>query len=147
MSSNNDESQTEVVEGLVENFENELCIHCCEANAPLVKFCRHCRAPLHPLAAINPYERVHALGFIWRAAANKPRNVMVLIGIYLYFVPSLLFHVCYLWGIYRDSLWGHPNFVFSSIFSALVVVLISAALSFMMLLKTTVNYFKWKNGS
>jgi len=53
MSFNNDESQPE----MLEDFENELCIHCCEANAPLVKFCRHCRAPLHPLAAFNPYER------------------------------------------------------------------------------------------
>jgi len=78
---------------------------------------------------------------------SKPNNRMVLIGMHLYFLPALLFQVCALWKIYRDYSWGHQNFwVLPAIF-ALVVLLISTALSFMILVKTTANYFKWKNES
>jgi hypothetical protein len=138
MSFNNDESQSEVVE----DFENELCIHCCEANAPLVKFCRHCRAPLHPLAAYNPYERVYATGFIWRTAVSKPNNRMVLIGMYLYFAPTLLVQALLLWGIFRDTPGYRPDF---GMFTELVIIgvfLVPAVVSLMILVQTTRNYFK-----
>jgi len=138
MSFNNDESQSEVVE----DFENELCIHCCEANAPLVKFCRHCRAPLHPLAAFNPYERVYATGFIWRAAVNKPNNRMVLIGMYLYFAPALLVQAFLLWEIFRDIPAYRPDF---GMFNNLIIIaffFVPAVVSLMILVQTTRNYFK-----
>ena len=83
----------EIVEGWErgESLENELCIHCGEANAPREKFCRHCRAPLQPLSAINPYERVFAQGFVWRLVTRNPRNLWVVLGVWLYFLPTFLF--------------------------------------------------------
>lgn len=101
-----DDSSVEVFDDeLVEvssecSFENELCIYCVEPNAPLVKFCRHCRAPIHPLAAWCPYERVHATGFVWRAAVARP-GLLVLLGVWLYFLTSVAGGVTTLWWAFR----------------------------------------------
>lgn len=127
-------------EPVEEPFENELCLHCAQSNAPLTKFCRHCRAPIHPLSAWCPYERIYATGFIWRAAISTPRKPMVLVGIYLFFLPSFLFNALMLRELLRGHYFEYAHRIDIAI--TLTPMIIYAALTLLMLIKTTSSYLK-----
>jgi hypothetical protein len=62
-----------------------LCI-CCLHEIPhdRVLFCPDCGAPVDPLAAYMPFERVWAEGYIWREAVWRPRNGLTLSGVILF---------------------------------------------------------------
>ena len=125
-----------------DSFENELCIHRVQPNAPLVKFCRHCRAPLHPLAAINPFERIYATGFIWRTAAQKPHRLIVVIGVYLYFLPTLLCNALMLRELYRGVYFQQINAAMLVIITPLIL---PSLLFSLIVVRTTWNYIKQKD--
>ena len=128
-----------------EPFENELCISCLRPNAPLVKFCRHCRAPLHPLAAWLPFDKIFATGFVWRSAVLTPRRWIVIIGIYLYFLPALLSSALMLKLQYSSASTGQlTGLVMIQISLSLVALAISSAISLLILILTTVNFAKYK---
>ena len=141
--SENDDDLTETAPP--DSFEDELCICCLQANAPLVKFCRHCRAPLHPLASILPYERIYATGFVWRSAVLKPRKLMVVIGIYLYFLPTFLYSVLMLKLIFGGIQFEYlSGIAMVGTLAALVTLMVPTALSLLILILTTSNYVKAK---
>lgn len=131
-------SDKQLEEPSTESFENELCIHCLKPNIPLIKFCRHCRAPVHPLAAWCPYEKVYATGFIWRAAANKPRKMIVLIGIYLYFLPTFLFNILMLRELLRGPYFEYAHRL--NIVITLTPMIAYTLVTLLMMIKTTSNY-------
>lgn len=141
--SENDDNLTETEAS--DSFENELCICCLQPNVPLVKFCRHCRAPLHPLAAMMPYERIYATGFVWRSAVLKPRKLRVVIGIYLYFLPMFLYSVLMLKlifsGVHFESL---SAVAMVGTLTALIALMVPSALSLLILILTTSNYLSRK---
>lgn len=70
--------------------ERELCPHCLSQNVPGTNFCRQCGSPLNAFAAIGPWERLFAEGHIYRTAVNKPHRFIVLLGIWLIFLPTAL---------------------------------------------------------
>lgn len=68
-----------------ESGEHELCIQCMTANAPGSHFCRRCGAPLSSFAATGPFEALFAEGHLYRRAAEQPRRLIVVVGIWLIF--------------------------------------------------------------
>ncbi len=68
-----------------ESSEKQLCTSCTTPNEPDVNFCAKCGAPLSSYATIGPFERLFAEGFIYRQAAEQPRHLIVVLGVWLIF--------------------------------------------------------------
>ena len=68
-----------------ENQERELCPSCLAPNHPGTHFCSDCGAPLSSYAATAPFVSLFAEGHAYRQAVEKPRNWIVLLGIWLLF--------------------------------------------------------------
>lgn len=70
-----------------EGEEQALCLSCLQPNTPQANFCVSCGAPITPYAATGPFEGLFAEGYTIRRAAEQPRNWIVLIGVWLFFLP------------------------------------------------------------
>ncbi len=57
---------------------------------PGVHFCIKCGAPLSSYAAIGPFESVLAEGHVYRSAVERPRNLIILLGIWVIFGMTAL---------------------------------------------------------
>jgi len=68
-----------------EGGEQELCAQCMTGNPPGSHFCRLCGAPLSSYAATGPFESLFAEGHLYRRAAEHPRRLVVVLGIWLIF--------------------------------------------------------------
>ena len=68
-----------------EGEEKALCTSCMAPNEPSAHFCAKCGAPMSPYAATGPFESVFAEGHVYRQAAEKPRSLIVVLGIWLVF--------------------------------------------------------------
>lgn len=67
-----------------------LCPNCLAANEPSAHFCVKCGAPLTSHAAIDPMGQVYAQGHIYRQAVGRPASALVLLGVWLIFLPIAL---------------------------------------------------------
>ena len=67
-----------------------LCKSCAALNYPDADFCVKCGAPLSPYSTVGPFESIFAQGFVYRKAAENPRRFIVVLGIWLLFLPGLL---------------------------------------------------------
>jgi hypothetical protein len=65
--------------------EHELCPQCMAGNRPGSAFCRECGAPLSAYAATGPFESAFAQGNLYRRASEQPRNLFVVVGVWLIF--------------------------------------------------------------
>jgi hypothetical protein len=119
---------------LSESDEMQLCISCMAPNEVTANFCANCRAPLSSYASTGPFEHIFAEGAVYRQAANRPRKLIVVLGVWL------LFGVMFLAGLWRcifglsqDEVLGTRIIV--SLFGFAVVVVSGA-----MIWKTARNY-------
>jgi len=67
--------------------EKQLCISCLAPNEPLAHFCTKCGAPLSSYASTGFLESAFAEGAVYRAAVERPRRLIVVLGIWLIFCP------------------------------------------------------------
>ncbi|HEY1663957.1 MAG TPA: zinc ribbon domain-containing protein [Verrucomicrobiae bacterium] len=65
--------------------EEQLCTSCAAPNEPSAHFCAKCGAPLSSYATFAPFERLFAEGFIYRQAAERPRRLITVLGIWFIF--------------------------------------------------------------
>lgn len=65
--------------------EKQLCVSCMAPNEPSAHFCAKCRAPLSSYASTGPFESVFAEGAVYRQAAERPRSLIVVLGVWLIF--------------------------------------------------------------
>lgn len=65
--------------------EKQLCIGCTFPNEPSAHFCAKCGAPLTSYAATGPFEGRLAEGYVYRQAAERPRSLIVVLGVWLIF--------------------------------------------------------------
>lgn len=63
-------------------------------------FCPQCGAPVSPTAALAPFERVLAEGYVYRQAVQSPRSLMVVVGAVAIFGCMLLTGA---WLIFYDQ--------------------------------------------
>jgi hypothetical protein len=88
-----------------------------------------CGAPLSSYAATGPFERLFAEGHVYRQAAERPRSLIVVFGIWIIFGPLALTGAV-LVATGRGS--G---------FALVVVGALVLVVSIVMIAKTTCNYF------
>lgn len=62
-----------------------LCLSCLVPNDPLAHFCANCGAPLTSYAATGPIEHLFAEGHVYRQATERPKNLIVVLGIWIIF--------------------------------------------------------------
>lgn len=124
-----------------EGEERELCPNCLTGNVPGRNFCIKCGAPLSSHAAIGPFERIFAEGYIYRTAAERPHKFIMVLGIWCIFGPLALI------GVTSFSVFAMPDETSgfdvgdaAGILLMLFVVSISATL----IVKTTWNYIAWR---
>jgi|JI10StandDraft_1071094.scaffolds.fasta_scaffold844620_1 hypothetical protein len=65
--------------------EQQLCVRCLAPNYPSAHFCVQCSAPLSGYASTGPFEQVFAQGAVYREAAQHPKKLIVVIGVWLIF--------------------------------------------------------------
>jgi len=68
-----------------EGGEKQLCVSCMAPNEPSAHFCIKCGAPLSSYASTGPFESVLAEGAVYRQAAERPRTLIVVLGVWLIF--------------------------------------------------------------
>ena len=69
----------------VDADEQQLCVSCMAPNHPSAHFCHKCGAPLSSYASTGPFESVFAEGAVYRQAAERPRSLVVVLGVWLIF--------------------------------------------------------------
>src|SRR5687768_12207851 len=70
--------------------ETEICPQCMTENQPDSHFCAKCGAPLSSYAATGPFESLFAEGHVYRQAAERPRKLIVVLGVWLLFGTTAL---------------------------------------------------------
>jgi ribosomal protein L40E len=115
-------------ENFEESEEKQLCVKCLAPNDPNAHFCEKCGTQLSSYAAIGPYEAVFSEAGIYRAAAEGPHNLLVMLGIWV------IFGIVLMTGILLCVM-------ASGEFLYVVFGAVCCAFSILMLVKTTRNYF------
>lgn len=109
--------------------EKQLCIRCLAPNEPLAHFCAKCGAPLSSYASTGFLESAYAEGAVYRAAAERPRKLIVVLGVWMIFGAIALAGAVILAvsteGGFHDKIIGAAMLAFSLV----------------MIVKTTKNYF------
>lgn len=115
-----------------ESDEKQLCVNCMAPNEPSAHFCIKCGTPLSSYASTGPFESLFAEGSAYRHAAERPRSLIVVMGVWLIFGMMASGGVLLL-VTGRDS-----GFMYALVGAGLLVV------SVVMIWKTTRNYLAWK---
>lgn len=68
-----------------ETEESPLCLGCLTPNNSSANFCAKCGAPMTSYAASGPFECLFAEGHLYRQAAERPKNLMVVLGVWFIF--------------------------------------------------------------
>ncbi len=112
-----------------ESVAKQLCVSCVFPNEPEVHFCAKCGAPLTTYAATGPFEALFAEGHVYRQAAERPRSFIVVLGMWIIFGGvGLTGFVLVAAG--RESGFGY-----------VVAGALMLAISLVVIVKTTRNYF------
>ncbi|HEY3857053.1 MAG TPA: zinc ribbon domain-containing protein [Verrucomicrobiae bacterium] len=118
-----------------ENSEaRQLCLHCMSPNDVAANFCAHCNAPLTSYAATGPMECLYAEGMACRFAAEQPRKLIVVLGVWLIFGPATLF------SLERCAVGFSQNQPLLQTIVVAILGLAMAAISLAIIWKTTRNY-------
>lgn len=90
--------------------ETMICTSCHQLNDPNAKYCQGCGAPIGLTSAWGPWEQTLAQGFAIRQAAttDRPRPILVL-GVWLIFLPTAAASAFTFWLVYRSTDWGLPD--------------------------------------
>jgi hypothetical protein len=116
---------------LPEADEKQLCVSCMAPNEPAAHFCSGCGAPLSSYASTAPFESVFAEGSVYRAAAERPQKLVVVLGIWLIFGTMALEGITSV-VMMQDG--GEAGFFFRILGAGMTVISVA------MLWKTTRNY-------
>jgi hypothetical protein len=116
--------------------EKQLCVSCMTPNDPAAHFCTKCAAPLSSFASTGPFEHLFAEGSVYRAAAERPRKLVVVLGVWMIFGLMMLAGL-FVIGMILSS---QDAALALKIFGALVGLAV-VAVSGTMIWKTTRNYW------
>lgn len=123
-----------------------LCPSCLSPNHPTAHFCSKCGAPLTTYATTAPLESVLARGYCYRTAVSGRVPFVVVLGMWLIFVPQITVTVGFLVTIFStmpgaDQPWGPAplasHLVGTAIASAAMAVYVAV------LVKATCNYCRF----
>ena len=126
---------TEAHQQSSESHEEQLCTSCTAPNETSANFCVKCGAPLSSYSMISPFERLFAEGFIYRQAANRPRRLITVLGVWFIFGAMALGCLIIMFAASQSAGGG--------LIATIVAVVLGAAVltvSLAMIWKTTRNY-------
>lgn len=67
-----------------------LCTSCLARNGPAADFCAGCGNPIGDTTALDPLKRIYAQGWIYRRAASAPYRLLIVVGMWLIYLPLVL---------------------------------------------------------
>lgn len=112
-----------------------ICISCMQPNEWEAAYCMNCNTPMNLSNSNDPIQRLPAEGYAYRKAAEMKPNIVVLIGVWLLFLPAFIFSgLSAIALILGYSGGGADSFVWFWVSIAIAVF------SFVMLYKVTSNY-------
>lgn len=112
---------TEPEGGPPQPADGVVCPKCLLHNAPGAAFCSDCGAPIGMVAAIDPIQHIYAEGFAYRSAVEGPPNLVVLIGMWLIFVPIAFASAVVAFGSATRGLSPRLLFVFFVLCSVVIL--------------------------
>jgi hypothetical protein len=135
-----------VIEKLVEPSEPEpdvapgaesvLCTACLFPNLPEATWCKSCGAPIGPTTGLVPTDLIRTSGFAYRGAVQRSPSLVVLVGVWVLFLPCFVGCLGFLLvGLFEG--WGGPGGLF---FVWMSVIL--GGISVAMLYHATRNYLR-----
>ena len=127
-----------------------LCTACGKRQVGSPHLCEFCGAPLTAHGSTDPMLGIFSRGFALRQATTNPRKPIVVIGIWLWMIPSLLLGLMLASISLRAMLEGLREGHVGEVAGATLGLLVSAAfvgIPFTILLRTTEAYFREKNGA
>jgi len=125
-----------------------VCTACGRPAAPGQHVCEHCGAPMTPYAHTDPVMGIMARGFAAHKATTNPQKPIVVIGMWLWMVPMLLFGLMLIRGAVGIFIEGS----FERSWQALIgipVAIVGVLLVWIaggILLKTTFRYLEATDG-
>lgn len=116
--------------------EAMLCTSCLFPNLPEAMRCKRCGAPTSSNAMILMPDAAFAFGFVYRRAVEAPSKLIVVLGIWIHFLPGLISDVLLLLFILAGGIDGWRGF------AGIVLALVYGAISGSMIFRVTRNYFR-----
>jgi hypothetical protein len=114
--------------------EAVLCTFCLFPNLPEAMWCKRCGASISIGSIMGPAEAARGTGSVWRGAVKGRPKPGVLIGVWLLFLPTLLFGLLVIANFLANGIKGPFDLVMCALSGAY------AAIAFMMLYQVTRNY-------
>lgn len=110
------------------------CLSCFQENDKHAVFCKNCNSSLSLAANFDPLKALHNEGMVYsKAVVGKPKLV-VLIGVWVLFLPALLLSVQGVYSLIFDLGGGTSSFIL------FWMSLLVGGFSLVMLYKVTNNY-------
>ncbi len=110
--------------------QNKSCPSCLTGNSISATFCSKCGLPIGVYVNLDPVSQIKSQGHLFREATNKPRSLIILLGLWIYF--GLTIFEMSLVILFSDL---DFHFLTDVLFVGIVVV------SCLILHKATKNYF------
>ncbi|MBT3374244.1 MAG: hypothetical protein HN742_34805 [Lentisphaerae bacterium] len=114
-----------------------VCSSCLGENEPEAAFCLECGNPIGDTSSMDPLKRIQAQGWIYRRAASSPYRFLIVVGMWLIFLPMAIvsFPIEFLHSRKPGDLPG-------AIFDCLIWTIVVAVLC-----KVTANYIRRRAGT
>lgn len=112
-----------------------LCPSCLKPNKRFAAFCESCGSPIGTTATLDPIQTIHTQGHLFRKALDGPPKPVVLIGMWIMFLPMLVGSIYAAVRLIQSG-GGMANFVFFWAFVGL------AYISVVILYRITRNYLR-----
>lgn len=109
------------------------CPSCTELNSEADAFCRKCGSPIGALSTLDPLQTIQTEGFLFRKATEGRPQLIVLLGIWIVFLPWLAISV----GVAIHIILNERGFGYFFFFWGAVGL---AYIGFIILYRTTKNY-------
>ena len=119
-----------------------LCPSCLSPNSENAKFCTNCNAPIGGNVSIDPVGYASSAGRALSDGVRKPRSAIVVVGMWILFVPYMVFYILVSVGFLAQG-GGVDAFTFVA---SLGLGILALVLGFFVV-KTTLNYIRHRKRS
>jgi hypothetical protein len=114
--------------------EAALCTYCLFPNLQEASWCKRCGASMSYGSIVGPLDAALASGYMWRGAVRGRPKPLVLVSVWVLFLPKLLVNLLAALSILACGMTGPASL------AMLWLTLAFAAVAFMMLYQVTRNY-------
>ncbi|MGV7224742.1 MAG: hypothetical protein ACQ9MH_24890 [Nitrospinales bacterium] len=113
--------------------QTKSCPSCLTVNGTSVAFCSKCGLPIGDYVNLDPVGQIKSQGHLFREATNRPRSLIILIGLWIYFGLTIV-------GMSLVIFFSNTDFHFLTDLFFIGILVVSC----LILIKATKNYFNKK---